>query len=146
MGGGEPAGQFGIELGLGAEPVGLTMLDEPEGEDRVGLMHGTSRSCFTLPFTWVVEIATHAAVIRLSVLSKERIPMRLVKLDTPDGTIYINPEHVVAVAKGLRDTKVETVSATFVVKDSPEVVARLLGMEEISLDVTPRAVGWVKSE
>ena len=26
--------------------------------------------------------------------------------------------------------------------DSPEVVARLLGMEEISLDVTPRAVGW----
>jgi hypothetical protein len=94
----------------------------------------------------VVEIATHAAVIRLSVLSKERIPMRLVKLDTPDGTIYINPEHVVAVAKGLRDTTVETVSATFVVKDSPEVVARLLGMEEISLDVTPRAVGWVKSE
>lgn len=70
--------------------------------------------------------------------------MRLVKLDTPEGTIYINPEHVVAVVKGLRDTKVETVSATFVVKDPPEVVARLLGMEEISLDVTPRAVGWVK--
>lgn len=68
--------------------------------------------------------------------------MRLVKLDTPEGTIYINPEHVVAVVKGLRDTKVETVSATFVVKDPPEVVARLLGMEEISLDVTPRAVGW----
>lgn len=72
--------------------------------------------------------------------------MRLVKLDTPDGKIYINPEHVVAVAKGLRDTKVETVSATFVVKDTPEVVARLLGMEEISLDVTPRAVGWSKAE
>ena len=66
--------------------------------------------------------------------------MRLVKLDTPEGTIYINPEHVVAVAKGLRDTKVDTVSGVHVVKDSPEVVARLLGMEEIELDVTPRAI------
>ena len=29
--------------------------------------------------------------------------MRLVKLDTPDGgSLYINPEHVVAVVKGLR--------------------------------------------
>jgi hypothetical protein len=68
--------------------------------------------------------------------------MRLVKLETPDGIIYINPEHVVAIVKGLRDTKVETVSGPHVVKDPPEVVARLLGMEEISLDVTPRAVGW----
>ena len=71
--------------------------------------------------------------------------MRLVKLDTPEGIIYINPEHVVAVVKGLRDTKIDTVSGMHVVKHSPEVVARLLGMEEISLDVTPRAVGW-KSE
>ena len=68
--------------------------------------------------------------------------MRLVKLDTPDGIIYINPEHVVAVVKGLRDTKIDTVSGMHVVKDTPEVVARLLGMDEISLDVTPRAVGW----
>jgi hypothetical protein len=66
--------------------------------------------------------------------------MRLVKLDTPEGTIYINPEHVVAVVKGLRDTKVDTVSGVHVVKDSPEVVARLLGMEEIELDVTPRMI------
>ena len=66
--------------------------------------------------------------------------MRLVKLDTPEGTIYINPEHVVAVVKGLRDTKVDTVSGVHVVKDSPEVVARLLGMDEIELDVTPRAI------
>jgi hypothetical protein len=72
--------------------------------------------------------------------------MRLVKLDTPEGTIYINPEHVVAVVKGLRDTKIDTVSGVHVVKDSPEVVARLLGMEEIELDVTPRAVGWSKGE
>ena len=72
--------------------------------------------------------------------------MRLVKLDTPEGTIYINPEHVVAVVKGLRDTKIDTVSGVHVVKDPPEVVARLLGMEEIELDVTPRAVGWSKGE
>ena len=70
--------------------------------------------------------------------------MRLVKLETPEGIIYINPEHVVAIVKGLRDTKVETVSGPHVVKQSPEVVARLLGMEEISVDVTPRAVGWNK--
>lgn len=73
--------------------------------------------------------------------------MRLVKLDTPDGgSLYINPEHVVAVVKGLRDTRVETVSGVHVVKDTPEVIARLLGMEEISVDVTPRAVGWSKTE
>lgn len=66
--------------------------------------------------------------------------MRLVKLDTPEGSLYINPEHVVAIVKGLRDTKIETVSGTHVVKDPPEVVARLLGMEEIELDVTPHKV------
>jgi hypothetical protein len=63
--------------------------------------------------------------------------MRLVKLDTPDGVIFINPEHVVAVVRGLRDTKVETVAGVHVVKDPPEVVARILGMEELSIDVTP---------
>jgi hypothetical protein len=41
---------------------------------------------------------------------------------------------------------VETVSGVHVVKDTPEVIARLLGMEEISVDVTPRAVGWTKTE
>ena len=68
--------------------------------------------------------------------------MRLVKLDTPEGSLYINPEHVVAIVKGLRDTKIDTVSGTHVVKDAPEVVARLLGMEEIELDVTPKTIGW----
>jgi len=66
--------------------------------------------------------------------------VRLVKLDTPEGSMYINPEHVVAIVKGLRDTKIDTVSGTHVVKDPPEVVARLLGMEEIELDVTPQRV------
>ena len=68
--------------------------------------------------------------------------MRLVKLTTPEGTMYVNPDHVVAIVKGLRDTKLETVSSTHIVKDTPEVVARLLGLEEIELDVTPKAVGW----
>jgi hypothetical protein len=76
----------------------------------------------------------------------ERLLMRLVKLDTPEGIIYINPEHVVAVVKGLRDTKIVTVSGPHVVTDPPEVVARMLGMEEISVDVTPRAVGWAKDQ
>lgn len=71
--------------------------------------------------------------------------MRLVKLDTPEGIIYINPEHVVAVHKGLRDTKVETVSGVHVVKDPPEVVARMLGTEEISIDVTP-TLAWERKE
>lgn len=68
--------------------------------------------------------------------------MRLVKLDTPEGSLYINPEHVVAIVKGLRDTKIDTVSGVHVVKDAPEVVARLLGMEEIELDVTPKTIAW----
>lgn len=67
--------------------------------------------------------------------------MRLVKLETPEGAaLYVNPEHVVAVVRGLRDTRVETVSGVYVVRDTPEVIARLLGMEEISLDVTPRVI------
>jgi hypothetical protein len=68
--------------------------------------------------------------------------LRLVKLETPEGAaLYVNPEHVVAVVRGLRDTRVETVSGVYVVRDTPEVIARLLGMEEISLDVTPRIIG-----
>jgi hypothetical protein len=68
--------------------------------------------------------------------------LRLVKLDTPEGAaVYVNPEHVVAVVKGPRDTRIETISGVYVVRDTPEAVARMLGMEEISLDVTPRVIG-----
>lgn len=67
--------------------------------------------------------------------------MRLVKLETTEGNaIYINPEHVVAVRKALRDTKIETVSGPHIVKDDPEVVARMLGAEEQAIDLTPRLV------
>jgi hypothetical protein len=62
--------------------------------------------------------------------------MRLVKLDGHDGPIYINPEHVVAVRKALRDTKVDTVSGPHVVMGDPAQIARLLGAEELQIDVT----------
>ncbi|HWA20546.1 MAG TPA: hypothetical protein VG757_16290 [Devosia sp.] len=63
--------------------------------------------------------------------------MKLVKFVSPDGPIYINPEHVIAVRKGMRDTKVETVNGPMIVTEEVEVVARLLGAEEIARDVTP---------
>lgn len=71
----------------------------------------------------------------------ERHVMRLVKLEGHDGPIYLNPEHVVAVRKALRDTKVETVSGMHIVKEDPAVVVRLLGAEELTLDITPALPG-----
>jgi hypothetical protein len=62
--------------------------------------------------------------------------MRLVKLDGPDGPIYINPEHVVAVRKALRDTRVETVSGPHVVVGEPAQIARLLGAEELQIEIS----------
>jgi len=41
------------------------------------------------------------------------------------------------VRKGMKDTAVQTVAAAYTVKESPEVVARLLGAEEMAVDVTP---------
>lgn len=61
--------------------------------------------------------------------------MRLVKLEGQDGPIWINPEHVVAVRQALRDTKVETVSGMHMVKDQPDVVARLLGADELAKNI-----------
>ena len=63
--------------------------------------------------------------------------MRLVKLTGEDGPIFVNPEHVVAVRKALRDTRVETVSGQLTVKEEPAVVVRLLGAEELAIDITP---------
>ena len=70
----------------------------------------------------------------------KRCAVRLVKLTGDDGPVYINPEHVVAVRKALRDTRVETVNAQFTVKEEPPVVVRLLGAEELAIDVTPALV------
>lgn len=66
--------------------------------------------------------------------------MRLVKFLSEDGPIYINPEHVVAVRKALRDTRIETVSGQHTVKEEPAVVVRLLGAEELAIDITPALV------
>jgi hypothetical protein len=63
--------------------------------------------------------------------------VRLIKLSGEDGPIYVNPEHVVAVRKALRDTKVETVSGPLTVKEEVPVVVRLLGAEELAIDITP---------
>lgn len=63
--------------------------------------------------------------------------MKLVKFNSPEGPIYINPEHVVAVRKGMKDTKVDTVMGPQIVTETVEVVARLLGADEIARDVTP---------
>ncbi len=61
--------------------------------------------------------------------------MRLVKLDGHDGPIYINPDHVVAVRKALRDTRVETVSGHHTVVGDPAQIARLLGAEELQIEI-----------
>ncbi len=63
--------------------------------------------------------------------------MRLVKFTTDDNPIFINPEHVVSVRKGIKDTSVQTVNVAYAVKEAPEVVVRLLGAEEVTLDITP---------
>lgn len=66
--------------------------------------------------------------------------MRLVKLRTETGSIYVNPEHVVSVKKALRNTTVDTVSGPQMVIDTPEEVARLLGSTDVTIDVTPKEI------
>ena len=63
--------------------------------------------------------------------------MKLVKFTTDENPILINPEFVVSVRKGMKDTAIQTVAASYTVKESPEIVARLLGAEEMAVDVTP---------
>jgi hypothetical protein len=63
--------------------------------------------------------------------------MRLVKFTTDENPVFINPEHVVAVKKGMKDTSVQTLVAAYIVKELPEVAIRLLGAEEVTLDITP---------
>ena len=69
----------------------------------------------------------------------KEIAMRLVKLTTDDNPVFVNPDYVVSVRKGMKDTAVQTVAAIYTVKDTPEIVARLLGAEELAVDVTPAA-------
>ena len=66
--------------------------------------------------------------------------MRLVKLEGQDGPIWVNPEHVVAVRRALKDTKLETVAGVHLVREEPDVVARLLGADELAKNITAKAV------
>jgi hypothetical protein len=63
--------------------------------------------------------------------------MRLVKFTTDDNPVFINPEHVVSVRKGIKDTQIQSLSGAYTVKESSEVAVRLLGAEEVALDITP---------
>jgi hypothetical protein len=62
--------------------------------------------------------------------------MNLVKFTTDDSPIYINPDFVVSVKKGMKDTAITTVAEKFTVKESVELVIRLLGAEEVARDIT----------
>ena len=63
--------------------------------------------------------------------------MKLVKFTTDDNPVFINPDYVVAVKKGMKDTAIQTPSANYTVKESVELVVRLLGAEEVARDITP---------
>jgi hypothetical protein len=63
--------------------------------------------------------------------------MKLVKFTTEDNPIYLNPDFVVAVKKGMKDTAVTTTAGNFTVRETVEMVVRLLGAEEVARDITP---------
>jgi hypothetical protein len=70
--------------------------------------------------------------------------VRLIKLTGEDGPVYINPEHVVAVRKALKNTRIETVSAQVSVTEDVPTTVRLLGAEELSIDITPALIDLSK--
>ena len=63
--------------------------------------------------------------------------MNLVKFTTEDNAIFINPDYVVSVRKGMKDTAIQTTTERYAVKETVEVVVRLLGAEEVARDITP---------
>ena len=63
--------------------------------------------------------------------------MRLVKFTTDDNPVFINPDFVVSVRKGMKDTQIQTVVAAYTVRESVDVAVRLLGAEELAVDITP---------
>jgi hypothetical protein len=65
------------------------------------------------------------------------VRMQLVKFTTDEGFVMLNPQHVISVRKGMKDTQVQTVAAAYTVKESVDVVVRLLGAEEMAVDITP---------
>lgn len=63
--------------------------------------------------------------------------MKLIKFTTDDNPIFINPDFVIAVKKGMKDTAIQTTALSYTVKESVEIVIRLLGAEELARDITP---------
>ena len=63
--------------------------------------------------------------------------MKLVKFTTDENPVFINPNFVIAVKKGMKDTAVQTTLLSYTVKESVEIVIRLLGAEEVARDITP---------
>jgi hypothetical protein len=63
--------------------------------------------------------------------------MRLVQFTTDDNPVLINPDYVVSVRKGMKDTAIATVATIYTVKESVDLAVRLLGAEELQRDITP---------
>ncbi len=63
--------------------------------------------------------------------------MKLVKFTTEDNPVFINPDYVISVKKGMKDTAILTTAISITVKESVEIVLRLLGAEEHARDITP---------
>jgi hypothetical protein len=71
--------------------------------------------------------------------------MKLVKFTTDDNPIFINPDFVISVKKGMKDTAIQTTADKYTVKESVEIVVRLLGAEEVARDITPASLALPKS-
>ncbi len=63
--------------------------------------------------------------------------MKLIKFTTDENPVYINPDYVISVRKGMKDTAIQTTLISYTVKESVDIVLRLLGAEEEARDITP---------
>ena len=59
------------------------------------------------------------------------------KFTTEENPVFINPDYVIAVRKGMKDTAIQTTLLSYSVKESVEITIRLLGAEEVARDITP---------
>lgn len=71
--------------------------------------------------------------------------MNLVKFTTDEHPIYVNPEMVVSVKKGMKDTAIATTSGNIIVKEPVDIALRLLGADEEARDITPSVPLLAKS-
>ena len=71
--------------------------------------------------------------------------MKLIKFTTDDNPLFINPDYVVMVKKGMKDTAILTTAGSFTVKEAVDIVMRLLGADEVARDITPTALAAPKS-